>query len=137
MTYRPHMPLSVKLEAAILQLGLDPKSVDFDHDPALGLRVFDETTKTYSPDANDPKFITIRSRADDHRVKTSGTPATTAGSDIHRIGKMKRLAKAKAALDSTMHAKVFGGDGQQQVASKREWPKGRKIPSRKFAEVRR
>lgn len=108
MTYRPHMPLSVKLEAAVRQLGLDPASVDFDHDPALGLREFDEETKTYSPDANDPRYITVRSRDDDHRIKTSGTKATTAGSDIHRIAKTKRLAKARAELDQALQAKVTG-----------------------------
>lgn len=123
MTHRPHMPLSVKLQAAILQLGLDPTAVDFDHDPALGLRVFDPATKTYTPDANDPKFITVRARSEDHKVKTFGNGATTAGSDIHRIAKTKRLETARAALEQTMNAKVFGSEAasKKKPRSIRSW----------------
>ena len=134
MTYRPHMPLSVKLEAAIRQLGLDPARVDFDHDPALGLREFNEETKTYTPDANDPRFITVRSRDEDHRIKTSGNGATSAGSDIHRIAKSKRLAKARAIHDEVIAAKVTGERIlPREKPGKRQWPKGRKIESRGFA----
>jgi hypothetical protein len=134
MTFRPHMPLSVKLQAAVLQLGLDPNAVDFDHDPALGLRVFDATTKTYTPDANDPKFITVRARGDDHKPKTFGNGATTAGSDIHRIAKIKRLEKSQAALERALDAKVFGGT-EAEPSRKRPWPKGRKLQSRPFRRV--
>lgn len=133
MTYRPHMPLSVKLQAAILQLGLDPAGVDFDHDPALGLREFDEETKTYTPDANDPKFITVRARTEDHRIKTSGNGATSAGSDIHRIAKSKRLARARAIHDEVVAAKVTGERIlTREKPGKRLWPKGRKLQSRSF-----
>lgn len=134
MTHRPHMPLSVKLRAAILQLGLDPARVDFDHNPALGLREFNEETKTYTPDANDPKFITVLERGEEHRIKTSGTPATSAGSDIHRIAKVKRLAKARAAHEAALRGRA---DGERPHArskpGKRPWPKGRKLQSRGFA----
>lgn len=130
MTHRPHMPLSVKLQAAILQLGFDPAAVDFDHDPALGLRIFNEETKTYTPDANDPKFITVRARGGDHKAKTFGNGATTAGSDIHRIAKIKRLEKAQAALEQALDAKAFGGPGAQKPATR--WPKGPKLQSRGF-----
>jgi hypothetical protein len=137
MTHRPHMPLSVKLQAAILQLGLDPARVDFDHNPALGLREFDEATKTYTPDANDPKFITVLERGEDHRIKTSGTPATSAGSDIHRIAKSKRLAKARAIHDEVVAAKVTGERIQtRDKPGKRQWPKGQKLQSRGFQERR-
>jgi hypothetical protein len=137
LTHRPHMPLSVKLQAAILQLGLDPSRVDFDHNPALGLREFNEATKTYTPDANDPRFIAVLERGEEHRVKTSGTPATSAGSDIHRIAKCKRLAKARSALDAALQAKVFGGQPDREKPGKRPWPKGRKMQSRNsFAERR-
>lgn len=135
MTHRPHMPLSVKLQAAILQLGLDPAAVDFDHDPALGLRLFNAETKTYTPDANDPKFITVRARGGDHKSKTFGNGATTAGSDIQRIAKLKRLEKAQAALNQALDAKVFGGPGTQpDGARKSPWPKGRKLQSRGFTK---
>lgn len=124
MTYRPNMPLSVKLQAAILQLGLDPARVDFDHNPALGLREFDEKTKTYTPDANDPKFITVLERGEEHRVKTSGTPATSAGSDIHRIAKSKRLAIARAAHEAALQGKATGERAHdRKKPGKRVWPK--------------
>ena len=130
------MPLSVKLQAAILQLGLDPARVDFDHNPALGLREFNEETKTYTPDANDPKFITVLERGEEHRVKTSGTPATSAGSDIHRIAKVKRLAKARAAHEAALQGKAAGERTQAHAKpGKRQWPSGRKLQSRGFAHT--
>lgn len=133
MTHRPHMPLSVKLQAAILQLGLDPARVDFDHNPALGLREFNEETKTYTPDANDPKFITVLERGEDHRIKTSGNGATSAGSDIHRIAKAKRLAKAQAKHQDAISAKVTGERIlTREKRGKRNWAKGQKIQSRGF-----
>lgn len=134
MTHRPHMSLSVKLQAAILQLGLDPARVDFDHNPALGLREFNEETKTYTPDANDPKFITVLERGGAHRIKTSGTPATSAGSDIHRIAKVKRLAKARAAHEAALSGRAAGEHIRARAKpGKRPWPKGRKLQSRGFA----
>lgn len=133
MTYRPHMPLSVKLEAAIRQLGLDPACVDFDHDPALGLREFNEETKIYTPGANDPRFITVRARDEDHRIKTSGNGATSAGSDIHRIAKSKRLAKARAIHDAVVAAKITGERIQaRDKPGKRHWGSGAKIQSAGF-----
>jgi hypothetical protein len=122
---RPHMPVKVKLDAAILQLGLDPADVDFDHDPALGIRVFDEATGKYEPDANDPRFITVRSRERDgegHKAKTFGTGGTTAGSDVHRIAKIRRLEKARAAL----------AEAEGRTTKPRS-----KIPSRPFPQGQR
>lgn len=137
---RPHMPLSVKLEAAILQLGLDPNAVDFDHDPALGLRILDEETGRYEPDANDPRFITVRARTrdeDGHKAKTFGKGGTSAGSDIHRIAKIKRLSKARAALDDALAAKATGTErSPASKPGKRLWPKGRKLQSRNTFEKR-
>jgi hypothetical protein len=131
VTHRPHMPLSVKLRAAILQLGLDPARVDFDHNPALGLREFNEETKAYTPDANDPRFITVLDRGEEHRSKTSGTPATSAGSDVHRIAKSKRLAKAQAAHNAALAEKVTGGPSQiEKPRRPYQWPKGRKLQNR-------
>ncbi|MDB5584841.1 MAG: hypothetical protein JWR80_10017 [Bradyrhizobium sp.] len=137
MTHRPHMPLSVKLQAAILQLGLDPARVDFDHNPALGLREFNAETKTYTPDANDPKFITVLERGEDHRIKTSGTAATSAGSDVHRIAKSKRVAKDHAIHEEVVAAKATGERVlKREKPGKRQWPQGRKLQSRGFQERR-
>ncbi len=88
---RPHMPLSVKLKAALIQLQLDPDNVDFDHAPPLALRTYDSKTGLYSPDANDPRYIQALSR-EAHALKTNGPAATSAGGDKHMIAKAKRIA---------------------------------------------
>lgn len=136
---RPHMSLAVKLRAAILQLGLDPDSIDWDHDPALGLRLYNKENGKYDPDANDPRFITVRARSRDdegHRAKTFGKGGTTAGSDIHRIAKIKRLAKAREALDQALSSKLTGEPQTPKKPNKiwgsRPWPKGRKMEGRGF-----
>lgn len=86
--YRPHMPLKVKLESALLALGLEPKAVQWDHDPALGLREYDEETRIYTPAANDPRYIVPRT-IPAHALKTDGPPATSAGSDKNMIAKTR------------------------------------------------
>jgi len=89
---RPYMPLSVKLKAAILQLGLDPDDVEYDHHPALALRTWNDNKGDWIPSANNPIYITILSKAA-HARKTNGPPATAYGSDKGNIGKARRLSK--------------------------------------------
>jgi hypothetical protein len=92
---RPSIPLQVQLHAALLQLGLDPAHADLDHDPALGLRKRSPDGKDYIPAANDPRYLVWRDRKA-HRTKTSGTKATSAGSDVHLIAKGKRIRRVNA-----------------------------------------
>ena len=88
--FRPHMGLAVKLRAAIRQLGLDPERVEFDHDPPIQARVWDPETGDTKPAANDPRYITIRSKVDhDEKTNRKDKPA---------IAKTKRLAEAQRAL---------------------------------------
>jgi len=91
---RPHMSLSVKLAACLDALGFKPDDkIEWDHTWALGLR---ERTPEggYIPAANDPRYI--RPKLEDvHLTKTSGNGATTAGSDVHRIAKVRRLLRAE------------------------------------------
>jgi hypothetical protein len=94
--HRPHMPLSVKLEACLLLLGLDPKQVEFDHDPALARRYFNEAVGDYEPAANDPRYIRPRA-PDGHLQKTTGRKGesrlSSAGDgDTTQAAKVKRLA---------------------------------------------
>lgn len=96
MTKRSHIGLGIKLQAALLQLGLDPKTAELDHDPALGLRPFSTVTGEYIPAENDPRYLVWRDPVG-HRKKTSGTKATSAGSDVHLIAKSKRLVRKQAA----------------------------------------
>ncbi|MCG8446509.1 MAG: hypothetical protein MI753_12430 [Hyphomicrobiales bacterium] len=99
--FRPHMGLAVKLRAAILQLGLDPDKVQFDHDPAIQLRVWDPETGDTKPAANDPRYITIRLK-EDHHGKTNKK-------DKPAIYKTRRLARAQQALaDGEKKAKHLG-----------------------------
>jgi hypothetical protein len=67
--------------------------VQLDHQPAL---VFRERTTDggFIPTENDPAFMRFMLKAD-HAVKTHGTAATSAGSDIHMAAKVKRILKKR------------------------------------------
>jgi hypothetical protein len=108
---RKHIPLQVKVDALLIILGFDPKEpIDWNHNPALGLREYDPETGLYTPDELDPRYLEPMRRAD-HLVRTNGTKATTAGSDKHRIAKVRHLR------------------GETRAKPKRRWPK-RPFPSR-------
>lgn len=135
---RPSIPLSVQRDAALLQLGLDPKTAELDHDPALGLRPICTVTGDYKPPANDPRYLVWRDRVG-HAKKTRGVKATTAGSDVHLIAKGKRLRRAQADGSNRLLAKygvkltvTTSPRRKAKIASRvNPWPKGRKIESRK------
>lgn len=96
--YRPHMPDKVKLQVVLRQEGKDPSGeklgnlsdIEFDHCPPLALREYDEATRTYTPDANDPEYIVARIKQL-HRAKTSHPrgPHTSLGGDQHLIAKTR------------------------------------------------
>lgn len=88
--YRPSIPLKVKLIAALRELGLTQADVEFDHCPPLGLREYDEASRTYTPPANDPDKIVMRLK-EKHREKTHHPlgPHTSVGSDQHMIAKTR------------------------------------------------
>jgi 5-methylcytosine-specific restriction endonuclease McrA len=60
-----------------------------------------------------------------HLIKTSGTRATTRGSDIHEIAKTKRLEKAEAEF----RARLLSKDPEERLARK-AWP-SRPFPKRR------
>ncbi len=149
MSRRRNVPLGVKLEVALRQLGLDPGAVQLDHHPALGLR---QRTPDggYIPDELDPLAMVWRSTID-HRTKTTGTPpgqkvVTVANGDIHRIAKAKRLEEARLAQqvntiegykpDDPLPAGVLSVFTTAELATRKPWPKGRKMQSRGFARKR-
>lgn len=119
MSRRLHIPLSAKLEAALLMLGFTEAQlrggIDWDHDPPLAMRRVDPETGELVPHANDPRFLTPRARAE-HREKT-------AKRDIPAIWKMKRCAEANAEFNRRMARKAEGDKPK---------PQARKIPSRQF-----
>lgn len=81
--------------------------VDFDHFQALALG---------GEDTNENMRAVHRAC---HRVKTSGTKATTAGSDVQVIAKGKRLARATEEFRRRIAAK---GSGDKPKARSR-WPR--------------
>ena len=61
----------------------------FDHEPALILRKVNQRKTDYIPPQHHPDYIDARCPLS-HKIKTSGSGATTAGTDI---GKMKKERK--------------------------------------------
>jgi hypothetical protein len=131
---RPHIPMQVKLDAALLQLGLDPKHVRLDHHPPLSQRRYrhykplDLPWQTiYDPDANDPRYLQWLS-TEAHAEKTTGRRGTSKlskrGGDISEIAKTKRLEKKQSEFRQMLLTK-----GEVSPVIKPKKPK-RKIPSR-------
>jgi ribosome modulation factor len=139
---RKTMPLSVKLASALIALGFHPNAaaraagiklepmpelfddgrydgiadepIQFDHDPALGLRV----NEPYRiPLDNDPRFIVPRLKAP-HRVKTSA--------DQTAIAKTKRLE----AVESIRQAFHEGEYHQREGTPIYLCPYARRTPQR-------
>lgn len=144
------MSLRVKLDAALIALGLDPRATQFDHDPALGLRPLNEDGTDTVPPQLDPKHIVPRSTPA-HRTKTTGTPpgqkvVHVANGDQHKIAKAARLERARRADlaegrfgYTTVRLDTKDGQGivseYQPVTAKAKrvaFPPGRKMQSRPF-----
>ena len=106
---RKHMPLKVKLAAALFCLGLDPDDVDWHHEPPLGLRPIDPITGDTDPPANNPKHIIPMARAG-HKART---PA-----DVTAIAKVKRVSRKHEAFRQRLLAAEPHPEGK-----KRAWPK--------------
>ena len=137
------MSLRVKLDAALIALGLDPRATQFDHDPALGLRPLNEDGTDTVPPQLDPKHIVPRSTPA-HRTKTTGTPpgqkvVHVANGDVHKIAKAKRQADRWAEHEARVAA-LKAGDVAAVIPNlngpHKQWPKGRKMQSRPFQKKR-
>ena len=100
---RRHMPLSVKIDAALYALGLDPKDVQWDHSPALGMRPINPKTGDTIPPQNDPKFIVPRSK-ESHKQKTFGDSRPLSG-DVSVIAKLKDVERKEAEFRERLLAK--------------------------------
>ena len=118
--YRPHMPLRVKLEAALRHAGMDPENIEWDHDPALQLRRWDPDANGGKgdtiPPANDPRFITPRER-ENHDEKTRRR-------DVPEIARTKRLEKKRAAREALQEAEARG-EAVKHKRRHRPFPKGK------------
>lgn len=107
---RPTIPLKAKLEAALHQLAdfMHEVQLECDHDPALELREFDPKTGKYTPDANDPIYLTWRGKGA-HDKKTHGPGGekriTTKGSDNHTRERTEHLSESERKHRERMAAK--------------------------------
>lgn len=114
------MSLSVKLAACLDALGFEPgEEIEWDHTFALGLRKRLPDGR-YEPDANDPRYIRPK-RPDTHAVKTRGNGATTAGSDVGNMRKVRHLTADHIEFQRRMMAKATGEPSERKHKS--PWPK--------------
>lgn len=125
MANRRHIPLSVKLAACLDALGLTGVPIDWNHDPALGLRRRDPVTGLYDPDELDPRYLRPVPR-ESHKVITNGTAAPLSG-DKSKIAKLKRVERKEREFRERVLAKEAG----EPVEKKSRWP-SRKFQSRKL-----
>lgn len=138
---RPHIPLAVKLEAALRQLGLDPATAELDHDPALELRAIinydNDRCPVYHPAANDPRYLVWRSNVE-HATKTNGPGGekriTTRGGDHGDAAHLRRLTKKEAAFRGRLLAKTEAPEGFTAI---KPTTFKRKISSRSFEKRRK
>lgn len=110
--FRPAIPDKIKLQVVLRQdgrcgCGCDERlgtiaNTEFDHCPPLALREYDEATRTYTPDANDPDKIVARVKQH-HRDKTNHPrgPHTSLGGDLHLIAKARPDRAAKFQVVKT------------------------------------
>nr|USU32970.1 hypothetical protein NG677_04505 [Methylobacterium sp. OTU13CASTA1] len=139
-------PLGVQLEAAKRQiigfmqaLGMIPADVDpasvkleCDHDPALGLRDIDPLTRQHVPHQHDAQHLVFRPDTR-HAVKTRGTGATTAGSDVGEMRKTRQLVKARVArgeVEADDPSIAPWAPNTAREVPRRAWPKKPKPPRR-------
>lgn len=117
--HRPAIPDSVAWEAALRQ-GIAcacgcgrmvyAHNCNKDHRPPLSDRPYDEKTRKYTPDANDPKFIEIM--IDEHHdLRTFGKPSTTLGSDAHNRSHYSEVGRKHAAHMERMKNKTIKARG--------------------------
>lgn len=108
--HRKHIPIGVKLHACLLLLGFSDDEIaggiQWNHKPALALRVVDEETGELTPHPNDPRYLEPLRTADHLRITTGRRPgaertATTAGSDIGNAAKVKRLERARMQREAS------------------------------------
>jgi len=125
---RKKVPVNIALAVALRQLGFEMHEVELDHDPALGLRNVNADGTDWDPPQHDARYLVWRPK-DEHRVKTSGTKATTAGSDVQVIAKGKRLARDAEEFRRRILAKDAG-----EPKPKSKWP-SRPFPKRKSGET--
>lgn len=119
---RKHIPVGVKLQALLLQVGLDPTDVQWDHRPPLSERKWNATKGDTVPPANDPAYIqALATKA--HDIVTNGPGGekriTSAGSDTHTRARLARLEGEQAAYRANLLRKATGEAKPERRLTKR------------------
>lgn len=143
--FRKAIPVLVKLKVVLRQ---DSKCVtcgeplgklectEFDHIPAIQLRIWDEEAKDTVPPSNDESCIFAK-HENCHDAKTFGTKASRRGADVTEIARTKRIAKDTEAFRKRILAKNDpDAEAAEEPRQKKKWPK-RPFPSRKRDETSR
>ncbi len=133
--HRKAIPLGVKLKSALLAAGfseeaIESGAIDFDHHPSLGVRPVVDGEMV--PHPNDWRYLRPMLR-EEHDIKTRGTGATTAGSDVGNAAKVKRVEKDPPGGEEfrrRLLAVKTGGKPPETKKRKRPWPT-RKFETRK------
>lgn len=127
---RRKVPTAIALKVALRQLKL--KAPQLDHDPALGLR---ERTPDggYIPHEHDPDYLVWRD-AEEHAVKTRGNGATTAGSDVGRIAKVRRIIRKREQSQQERMMAAWPCEELRRAKPKRKIQSRGFGPPRKFSE---
>lgn len=113
--FRKPIPIRVKLRAALRAAGLNPDlPIEWDHEPAVQLRVYDTAIGDTIPGCNDDRYIVPRQK-DEHRIKTTKR-------DIPEIAKTKRLSATQEAARARM---LLKDEGVVMVKPTSRWPKRR------------
>jgi hypothetical protein len=115
---RRHISMRLQRDVALMMLGLDPATAELDHEPALGLRAVNAALGDYDPPQLDPQYLRWRGKAE-HKTKTFGTKATSAGSDIWKIAHGKRLTQTEEEFIRRILAKEPGKSARPPS----RWPK--------------
>jgi hypothetical protein len=129
--WRKAIPVLVKLKVVVRQdsrcttcgerLG-QVEDTEFDHIPALQLRIWCDETKDTIPPANDESSIFAK-HSDCHAVKTFGTKTTKRGADVTEIARTKRIAKETEEFRRRMLAKGDPDAPSEEVRKpKKKWP---------------
>lgn len=148
--YRKPIPTWVKLQslynAAIdeaLPRNLDVRNLQFDHDPPLLARPYDDEVRDFVPGQNDPAYISPLLRAD-HLHKTTGRKPGAErtihnrGSDRGEAAHVKAVLSTEKLHQAKLAAKAGDNDALKHLlgVEKPKRPRS-KIPSRPFPKKQR
>lgn len=152
--FRKAIPASVKLEVVIRQQGRcsacgeplqNVATTQFDHVPALQLRLWDAAEQDTFPPANSKDHIEAKHK-DCHLAKTAGLPSKAAskrGTDITEIARLRRLTRKQEEFRQRLLSKADETIEAPQQRQKYRWPKrpfskgAKDGPTRKGGQGRR